>query len=72
VGHHGSKTSSSQALLNRALPELSVISVGEGNSYGHPSSQAMKRLRNIGSEVRRTDTEGTLTFYSREKETEAE
>lgn len=72
VGHHGSKTSSSQALLNRALPELSVISVGEGNSYGHPSSQAMKRLLNIGSEVRRTDTEGTLTFYSREKEAEAE
>ncbi len=72
VGHHGSKTSSSQALLNRALPELSVISVGEGNSYGHPSSQAMKRLRNIGSEIRRTDTEGTLTFYSREKEAEAE
>lgn len=68
VGHHGSKTSSSQALLNRALPELSVISVGEGNSYGHPSSQAIKRLRNIGSEVRRTDIEGTLTFYSREKE----
>ncbi len=72
VGHHGSKTSSSQALLNRALPELSVISVGEGNSYGHPSSQTMKRLLNIGSEVRRTDTEGTLTFYSREKETEVE
>ncbi len=68
VGHHGSKTSSSLALLNRALPELSVISVGKGNSYGHPSSQAMKRLRNIGSEVRRTDTEGTLTFYSRKRE----
>ncbi len=72
VGHHGSKTSSSQALVNRALPELSVISVGEGNSYGHPSSQAMKRLRNVGSEVRRTDTEGSLTFYSREKETESQ
>ncbi len=72
VGHHGSKTSSSQALLNRALPELSVISVGEGNSYGHPSTQAMKRLQNIGSEIRRTDTEGTLTFYSREKETVAQ
>ncbi|MBQ8003731.1 MAG: MBL fold metallo-hydrolase, partial [Oscillospiraceae bacterium] len=70
VGHHGSKTSSSQALLNRALPELSVISVGVGNTYGHPSPQAMKRLHNIGSEIRRTDTEGTLTFYSRDTEAE--
>ncbi len=70
VGHHGSKTSSSQALLNRALPELSVISVGIGNSYGHPSPQAIKRLQNIGSEIKRTDTDGALTFYSREKEKE--
>ncbi len=68
VGHHGSKSSSSQALLNRALPELCVISVGEGNSYGHPSDEALDRIENIGANVSRTDVEGTVTFYSRKQE----
>ncbi|MBR3848052.1 MAG: DNA internalization-related competence protein ComEC/Rec2 [Oscillospiraceae bacterium] len=65
VGHHGSKTSSSQALLNKALPELCLISVGEGNSYGHPNEATLSRIEKLGSEVHRTDIEGTLTFYSR-------
>lgn len=71
VGHHGSKSSSSQALLNKALPELAVISVGIGNTYGHPSSQALSRLENIGAVVKRTDMDGTLTFYSRNREANA-
>ncbi len=66
VGHHGSRTSSSVDLLNKALPELSVISVGENNSYGHPSGETLKRLKNIGSNIVRTDVEGTVTFYSRQ------
>ncbi len=65
LGHHGSKTSSSQALLNKALPELCVISVGEGNSYGHPSEATLARLEKLNAEVHRTDVEGTITFYSR-------
>jgi len=68
VGHHGAKTSSSIALLNKALPELSVISVGIGNTYGHPSDETIDRLENIGSAVRRTDMEGSITFYSVETE----
>lgn len=67
VGHHGSKSSSSQALLNKALPELSVISVGVGNSYGHPSSETLRRIKSIGSVVMRTDVDGTVTFYSRQQ-----
>ncbi len=66
VGHHGSKTSSSYALLNTALPELSIVSVGSGNSYGHPADATLTRLQNIGSKVYRTDIDGTVTVYSRE------
>lgn len=65
VGHHGSKSSSSQALLNKALPELCIISVGEGNSYGHPSGETLDKLRRIGAEIKRTDLDGTITVYSR-------
>ena len=68
VGHHGSKSSSSQALLNRVLPELCVISVGAGNTYGHPSSAVLKRMENIGTNIARTDVDGTVTFYSRQVE----
>ena len=65
LGHHGSKTSSSQELINKALPELCLISVGEGNSYGHPSSDTIARIEKLGAEIHRTDIEGSLTFYSR-------
>ena len=65
LGHHGSKTSSSQALLNKALPELCIISVGEGNSYGHPSAATLARVQKLGSEIHRTDLEGSITFYSK-------
>ncbi len=65
LGHHGSKSSSSQALLNKALPELCVISVGEGNSYGHPNEATLARVGKLNSEIHRTDIEGAITFYSR-------
>ncbi len=64
VGHHGSKTSTSLDLLNAILPELSVISVGENNSYGHPADTTLSRLDKIGSNIVRTDVDGTVTFYS--------
>jgi competence protein ComEC len=61
AGHHGSKTSTSQALLNVALPEIAVISVG-ANSYGHPAQETLDRLSSMGAEVYRTDQNGTITF----------
>ena len=64
AGHHGSKSSSSLALLNKALPELCVISVGKGNSYGHPNGETLERFEKIGAEVYRTDLEGAITFFS--------
>ena len=62
VGHHGSSSSTSFALLSETMPKLAVISVGEDNSYGHPSDDVLQRLEMFGCEVWRTDLDGTLIF----------
>lgn len=64
VGHHGSNTSSSQRFLNQVLPEISIISVGEGNSYGLPKDKIIERLEKIGSTIYRTDIDGTIHLIS--------
>ncbi len=64
VGHHGSNTSSSEEFLNQVLPEISVISVGEGNSYKLPKENILKRLENINSKIYRTDLDGTILLTS--------
>jgi len=58
--HHGSATASSRTLLAAADPRLSVISVGERNSYGHPAASTMDRLGERGGAVLRTDLNGTV------------
>ena len=60
VAHHGSRTSSSYDFLREASPEISVISVGEGNSYGHPTPEALARLQKIDSDIYRTDMGGEV------------
>ena len=62
AGHHGSRTSTSWELLNATRPEIVIISVGEDNSYGHPSWEALERIELFGSNVYRTDKEGTIVF----------
>ena len=64
VGHHGSETSTGYVFLNAVLPEIGVISVGEGNSYGHPHEAALSRLRDAGVDVWRTDLSGTISITS--------
>ncbi|MCD7738106.1 MAG: MBL fold metallo-hydrolase [Lachnospiraceae bacterium] len=64
VGHHGSYTSSTELLLNAIQPQYAVISCGEGNDYGHPHDQTLRRLEKVGAEIFRTDTQGTITFIS--------
>lgn len=61
VGHQGSKTSSSQKFLNIAKPEYSIIPVGK-NNYGHPTEDVLSRLASIGSQIFRTDLDGTIKF----------
>ena len=60
AGHHGSKNSTGQELLNATKPQVVVISAGENNSYGHPSQELLNRLENLGCIVFRTDQDGTI------------
>lgn len=62
VSHHGSKNSSSPLFIEAVRPQIAVISVGEGNSYGHPAPQTIALLEQYGIEVHRTDTEGDIIF----------
>jgi len=62
VGHHGAASSTGEALLDALKPETALISVGEGNAYGHPSQTVLERLQQYGCKVRRTDLEGTIIF----------
>jgi hypothetical protein len=55
VDHHGSASSSQNALLNAALPEASLIYVGNGNSYGHPTQAVIDRLVAVGSYIYQTE-----------------
>ena len=64
AGHHGSKTASSAAFLEVALPEYTIISCGAGNSYGHPHGEVLDRLSDIDSEVLRTDLLGSISFHT--------
>ena len=60
VAHHGSATASSEALLATIRPRLAAISVGEGNTYGHPAAATIARLRSVGAVVERTDLDGAV------------
>jgi len=64
AGHHGSITSSSYVFLREVMPKYVVISVGEGNSYGHPSMDVLSRYRDEGAAVYRTDLQGNILAVS--------
>ena len=64
VGHHGSSTSSSQSFIEQVKPEVAIIQLGEGNDYGHPHKQVIKRLNNVGAIIYRTDENGTIIITS--------
>ena len=59
VGHHGSKTSSSELLLQQVQPQEMFISVGKNNTFHHPDPLTLSRLKTWGV-VKRTDEVGTI------------
>jgi len=60
VAHHGSDDAGLGALLDRIRPQLAVISVGAGNSYGHPTAQTLATLARHGVPALRTDEDGAI------------
>ena len=62
VGHHGSKTSSSDAFIKYLSPKEAIISCGKNNKYGHPHDSVLKVLKNNNVTIKRTDILGTITY----------
>jgi competence protein ComEC len=64
AGHHGSKTSNSQKLLEAATPQYVVISCGKDNKHKHPNQEALDVFASVGATVYRTDELGSIVFVT--------
>jgi competence protein ComEC len=62
IGHHGSKTSTSEVFLKKVMPKVAVIMVGADNRYGHPHYEVIERLEDFNINVMRTDRDGDIVF----------
>lgn len=67
VGHHGSKTSTSNAFLKKVNPEYAVICVGE-DKYNLPKKETINKLKNCGAKIYRTDLNGTVVLATNGEE----
>lgn len=63
AAHHGSRYSSSEAFLEAVSPQITVLSYGEGNRYGHPHEEAVERILEAGSRILETENQGAVTFH---------
>ena len=63
AAHHGSADATSERLVQLASPSLALISVGEDNRYGHPSSRVLDTLARCGAQILRTDEHGCITLW---------
>ncbi|KKR65330.1 MAG: Competence protein ComEC [Parcubacteria group bacterium GW2011_GWB1_40_5] len=68
VGHHGSRTSTSEEYVRLVSPGWAIISAGENNSYGHPHKEVLDTLNKIKTEILATCTMGRIIFESNGKE----
>lgn len=68
LGHHGSRTSSSNVFLDTVKPNFGVVSSGEDNSYGHPHSEVVEKVTERNIPIFNTAEEGSITFESDGKE----
>jgi beta-lactamase superfamily II metal-dependent hydrolase len=64
VGHHGSRTSTTQEFLDAVSPSIAVISVGSDNTYGHPHGEVITRLEDAGISIYRTDHHGHIIIVT--------
>lgn len=64
VGHHGSRTSSTEEFFEEVNPKYALISCGTDNDYGHPHKETVKLLKQFNVEYYRTYIQGTITITS--------
>jgi len=64
VGHHGSRTSSTQAFLDKVKPQYAVIMCGQDNDYGYPHRETLQKLAALDTQIFRTDLNGTIIATS--------
>jgi competence protein ComEC len=62
VGHHGSRTSTTPEFFATAAPKDAVVSVGKGNTFGHPRYEVIQRIASARTKLYRTDEFGLTTF----------
>lgn len=62
AGHHGSRTSNSEDLLDKMNPSVAVISCGVDNQFKHPHAETLRKFLERGIEVFRTDLDGTVSL----------
>ncbi len=62
VGHHGSRTSSTEDFLSEVTPRDVIISCGEGNKYGHPHKETIDKFTEAKYTIYRTDTDGSVVI----------
>ena len=60
VGHHGSKTSSTEDFVKAVSPQIALIGVGEDNKFGHPNDEVIERLERLDAKIYRTDQMGEI------------
>lgn len=63
VPHHGSKNSNVYEFFDKVRPKISVVSYGKNNNYGHPNSETLNSLKNVGSNTLKTAEKGQIDIY---------
>ncbi len=64
AGHHGSKTASSLEFLEKVTPELTIISAGKDNKFGHPNKEVLDNLNQVSSKIKNTAEVGRILIKS--------
>lgn len=67
IGHHGSKSSSTEEFLKLVQPKIALIGVGKNNLYGHPNEEVLERLNNLKCKIFRTDLNAEISIKVNKK-----